>query len=452
MKPVAFACLIPGLLIFTTAIGMPMTPTLPTPTPQAMPLPMPPQAAPMLPAPVPQAIPAMPAAIPSPQGQKALPTKAQPAIPVEFDQIATALAQLQSNRDAITQAMKELDDKMQGARNDTAQAKKISLSILSQASEAEAKAALDQVNALLQNLQTYQSDIQNQTSKTIDLNYTQMQTQFATIQEKLRNLQSRGIKLQVEQAQKIATTAKEQRLKLKQDIKTKSAEQETKGIVHSFFSGLADWLVSGGKAVYKTYRTVIEYLAGPTRADADQKKKDNNTATASQKLAGSPTNPDKVRALLNQCNQITKAIEFTYITLQERSIRLEDSISIWAKGNPIFAILSKIDTKDPSDKTSSPKISQLRKDLLGIVGWMLDGCGAVIKVVVWCVTTIYENLFAGIVHKVIGDVKKAAQQPANEKKQASPMPEQKPAASMPIPPAPPATPAPAPQMPAMPLA
>lgn len=390
-----------------TVVPTPQTPPAPlqtitpvVPTPPATPA----VQTTVTPAPAPTLIPAV-----QPTADKSV-----QANPVEFDQIATALAQLQNARNAIADTMKELDDKMQNARSDTAQAKKLSLSILSKTNEAEANAAFDQVNALLQKLQGYQTDVQNQTSKTIDQNYNQMQTQFAVIQEKIRNLQSRGVTLQVEQAEIIVAKAEAQLKELKKDTDTiKQETVETKGFVHSFFSGIADWFVAGGKAIYNTYRTVIEYLAGQPKSltDADQKKKSNNTVTpnaTNQSVAPTLPTPDKVRELLDQCNQLTKTVELSYISLQERSLRLEESIATWGKSSPAYARLTKLDIKN-SDESSTELTSRLKQNIVEIFSWLLDGCMAVIHKIIWIVKTIYNTLFAGLVNKLfIGNVKDEA--------------------------------------------
>ncbi|MFA6527268.1 MAG: hypothetical protein WCT20_02490 [Candidatus Babeliales bacterium] len=349
---------------------------------------------------------------PQPQPMTTTPPQPQPtpAQAPEFDQIATALAQLQSARVAIADAMKNLDEKMQSARNDTAQAKKISLSILSKSNEAEAKAALDQVNALLQKMQTYQTDVQNQTSKTIDQNYNQMQTQFATIQEKIRNLQARGVTLQIAEAQTIITKAESTFKELKKQTEpTKSAMPASKSVIHTFFSGIADWIMAGFKSIHEVYKSIIDYVIGsPTpSADTDQKKKSNNDTATNQGVAQSQATPDKVRDLLNQCDQCTKALEFSYISLQERSLRLEEAITNWGKSSPVFARLTKLEMGTYESYGSTE--SHFRHAIIGVFSWALDGCLAVLSPVAWVLKTIYQKTIGWFVTKVISDVSNKVQ-------------------------------------------
>lgn len=435
------------LFIATTQLlGMPVAPFQPTPAP-AMPMGAPVQPAVVPPPPpVPAALPAvtMPPAppqavqapLPQPMPLPQTATQGQQTNAPEFDQIAAALGQLQSARNAIAEAMKDLDEKMQSARNDMAQARKLSLSILSKTNEAEAKTALDQVNALLQTMQNYQNDVQNQTSKTIDQNYNQMQTQFATIQEKIRNLQARGVTLQVSQAQAIITKAEATLNEVKKESDTTITEKpKSKGMIRTFFSGVADWIMAGFKSIHGAYRGVIEYLAGSpaSSADADQKKKS---------IAAQPPTSDKVRELLAQCDQCTKSLEFSYISLQERSLRLEESIAAWGKESPIFAHLTRLETSDGSDYLLEGK-STIKKFFVGWFSWLLDGCFVAVYPIVWTIKTVYQKTIGWIINKVVRDIKdtvtsnaldeKVSQQKAaSTQVQTTPPQTQQPVTSMPV--------------------
>lgn len=385
-----------------TVSPIPSQPVLPTPPP-ITPNPTNPQAPTTLATPTPVALPQTAPVAPSipPLLPSSPNTPNSNTTEPEFDQLAIALAQLQNARTAIAEAMKQLDDKMQEARSDTAQARKISLSILSKSSEAEAKTALDEVNNLLQKMQGYQGDIQNNITKTIDQNYTQMQTQFATIQEKIRNLQARGITLQIAQAQAIVEKAENVYKESKKEPSTSSSPMEApkaKGAIHTFFSGIADWIVAGGKALHGVYRSIIDYFVETpaSSAQADQKKKTEASST-NQSVA----TPDKIRALLNQCDQTTKSIETSYISLQERSMRLEESIANWAKESSTLTLLTSLTI----DETSlSIHRSTLKQAFVTLFSWLIDGIEAITYPFVWFTKMVYQKTLGWFIASFIHDV------------------------------------------------
>ncbi len=118
---------------------------------------------------------------------------ASPSYQIEINQITTNMQKINTLKDQAKQLLRDLDKKLHDARTKIADAKKQSFEILRAESPQKAQEQLGEIKAILQEIQTLQTQVQTNTSKEFNSKLSEIKVQVAVIQTLLNNLKAKGL-------------------------------------------------------------------------------------------------------------------------------------------------------------------------------------------------------------------------------------------------------------------
>ncbi len=198
-------------------------------------------------------------------------TAGQEAHQKDLTTINTQITALSQDKDALKKLLTQMDSDIEKIKSITLQARKKSLDILAQESQATAQQIADLVDKNLKEVTGLQQNFENATAKTFQASTDKIQESIKAIQDNIAKLQAKGVALEAEKTV-ITTEAKPtapKKVMFKSWLITEKKpvtkeEKEAETLVYYIFNRMADGITWIMQFVYSTYLQIKGKLFGPT--------------------------------------------------------------------------------------------------------------------------------------------------------------------------------------------
>jgi len=189
----------------------------------------------------------------------------------DLEKLKADVEAIDQSETKILDQLRQLDDKLEAAIDESVNARKLSVDILNVADEAAATKNLNQLKESLKKVEAIRDEVQAQFTKSLNEALTSIDTQIQQAQQSIQALEQRGAEFELEE-EVLPVVAEAEEEKVAAELVAKEVAQEPKSY----------WFQKGADAVAGTinfFKRTGKWISDVFKAGVEKSKQTKETAT-----------------------------------------------------------------------------------------------------------------------------------------------------------------------------
>ncbi len=384
-----FFCLALCLTVFTSAFTA-VAPAAQNPPVMQAPS-LPPASATSAPTPA-VPVPASTAPVKSPAASATTPAVPAPSsnYEKEFNELYQKLNQIATIKKELKQHLNEIEGKLDSARQLAIESKETSFKIIQQSQTSDAENLVAQLDKNLQSLTETQKKLNNVDLPKFEDNVKKIQELMQLIQTKMDELASKGLKLQISQAQ--LELQKQKSLQgvvpakgeAPQATATKPQTEE-KTFTRKIYDFTADSVATGISATKRVWKNFKQWVYSKPEESVEGKKNSKSIDLSSQ--ASIRKMIDELDSMLKQFDEIQISMLQKYANIKSKAKNLE---IVLKSNDEIRKYFERLDEENPTWKEAA----------VNVFSSVIDGVYVICKAIKKTAHMFYDKFLKGFVNDV----------------------------------------------------